>query len=213
LVGWYWYWYSQTGAGKTYTMLGNVARWQIASSGQKMLRGEEEGLIPRAVRHLFQLIDGKADVQYDIRCSFVELHRDAFSDLLDTQEAHKRPKIEIRQKGTRVFLAGSASLRTPIKSLQDALRIVADGQQRRKLAATKLNDQSSRSHAILTFYIESRQLAAPIDSAADSYGKLHLIDLAGHEVCSDTAMQLVLLAPVANRARCARCVAPCQILC
>ena len=182
----------QTGAGKTHTMLGDVARWQF-ESGQ--LRGEEEGIIPRAARHLFQLIESKPDATFDVRCSFVELHRDSFIDLLDGTPVPRfgdssklsRPKIEIRQKGSRVFLAGSPSLRTPVKTLGDALRIIADGQQRRRLASTKLNEYSSRSHAILTFYIKSTPIGGSSSSsdalpAIVSHGKLHLVDLAGSEV-------------------------------
>ena len=164
-------------------MLGDVSRWQLPGA-QKTLRGEEEGVIPRAIRHLFQFIESKANVAFDVRCSFVELHRDNFIDLLDANfdDVSKRAKIEIRQQDSRVFLAGSESLRTPIHSIADALRVVADGQQRRQLASTKLNPQSSRSHAILTFYIKRQSLSATDQSV--SYGKLHLIDLAGNEVCA-----------------------------
>ncbi len=49
----------------------------------------------------------------------------------------------------------------------------------RSSAATKMNDRSSRSHAILTFYIESRPAAS--ETAPVTMGKLHLVDLAGSE--------------------------------
>lgn len=168
--------YGQTGSGKTHTMFGTE---------------EHPGLIARAVKLIFDLIESRSDTVFVVKCTFVELHLDNFNNLLDhenhpsfknKQLPNWRPKkIEIREdtRTGEVFLAGSDSLYTLVESMRHAREIIQAGMRLRSSAATKMNDRSSRSHAILTFYIESRPAAS--ETAPVTMGKLHLVDLAGSE--------------------------------
>lgn len=149
-------------------------------------------MIPRAVDRLFQFVEANRDTLFVIRCSFVELHMDHFNDLLDparhpSQRAKLLPPVrtqaalELHEDGRtgRVYLTGSPSLDTTITSRSQALRLIEQGARLRTVAGTQMNHISSRSHAILTFYIESR--LSDDSSAPVTMAKLHLVDLAGSE--------------------------------
>ena len=153
---------------------------------------KDPGVIPRAVDRLFQLVEERSDTLFVIRCSFVELHMDHFHDLLDparhpSQRAKQLPSarqpapLELHEDGRtgRVYLTGSPSLDTTVTSRNQALRLIEQGARLRTVAATQMNHISSRSHAVLTFYVESR--LSDDSSAPVTMAKLHLVDLAGSE--------------------------------
>eukprot|EP01034_Spumella_vulgaris_P022337 gene22337-28457_t len=105
-------------------------------------------------------------------------------------------KIEVHEsEKTGVFLAGP-NLKMVVRTAEEAIQLVAIGNQFRAVAPIQCNDLSSRSHSILTFYVESRittrqsvQQGAPERVTGDEHdtvtelrlGKLHLVDLAGSE--------------------------------
>ena len=152
-----------------------------------------------------------------VRMSFVELYNNNFRNLLEhsaaaspahephqsspwspdpTAKGAKSGKIEIREtKTTGVILTGP-NLRFPVTSAAEVYRLVAAGNRSRAVGATNCNEHSSRSHSILTFYIESRTGGCGNTGGASSatatggaggasaevrMGKLHLVDLAGSE--------------------------------
>ncbi|ELR22420.1 kinesin motor domain containing protein [Acanthamoeba castellanii str. Neff] len=116
--------YGQTGSGKTHTMFGTE---------------EHPGLIARAVKLIFDLIESRSDTVFVVKCTFVELHLDNFNNLLDhenhpsfknKQLPNWRPKkIEIREdtRTGEVFLAGSDSLYTLVESMRHAREIIQAG--------------------------------------------------------------------------------------
>ena len=77
----------------------------------------------------------------------------------------------------------------PVESAIEALQVFKKGQEHRKVADTKLNAQSSRSHSILTIRLVKAQpggdgeinTAAPIDVS-----QLSLVDMAGSERATRT---------------------------
>eukprot|EP01041_Mallomonas_annulata_P000281 gene281-505_t len=114
---------------------------------------------------------------------------------------NKSDKIEVRESPTAgVFLAGN-NLRIPVTTAQEAFQLIAKGNKSRATGSTLCNEMSSRSHAILTIHVESRNLAVtqepPFSSTTTNnttstttsteptfelrLGKMHLVDLAGSE--------------------------------
>ena len=173
---------SQTGAGKSYTMMG-------PSTNPEYL-----GIIPRTVRYIFDQVELRKDqATYTIKFTFVELHNNLIYDLLDPnndkekqrkmntfekEEHAKKKSITIQRNGKNIFLTGSDTLQSPVSSYEQAIKLVYQGQRCRKVGKTNLNDESSRSHSILTFLIEAK----PADGSPITVGKLNLVDLAGQEV-------------------------------
>merc|ERR1719277_1635262 len=65
----------------------------------------------------------------------------------------------------------------------------------RAVAATKMNDASSRSHCIFTIRLHQKDT---VDSSQNTISKLNLVDLAGSERARDTGAGGALLKEGAN---------------
>ena len=99
--------YGQTGAGKTFTMVGDTDNYRL------------RGLIPRAISHIFQEIRLRPDLAVTVRVSYAQIYNEAMSDLLsslpDWAETHPLTVVEVTQPGE-----GNAELHvTALPSLQN----------------------------------------------------------------------------------------------
>lgn len=192
--------YGHTGSGKTHTMMGTAS---------------DPGIIPRTIGAIFQSINNitasQSQTIFLVRMSYVELYNNQFKNLLDRgpggsssdlsgraedsttarssggfNTPFKPERIEVREnKVEGVHLSGPSNLRAPVTSSESVLRLIAAGNRLRSVGATNCNEHSSRSHAVLTLYVESRSEVAEQSSVSNTpevrVGKLHLVDLAGSE--------------------------------
>eukprot|EP00930_Biecheleria_cincta_P023564 TRINITY_DN17016_c0_g1_i1.p1 TRINITY_DN17016_c0_g1~~TRINITY_DN17016_c0_g1_i1.p1 ORF type:complete len:1264 (-),score=307.06 TRINITY_DN17016_c0_g1_i1:30-3821(-) len=155
--------YGQTGAGKTHTMYGNDAM---------------PGLVPRAAHELFQVIGRYAhDCESRVLCSMFELYRDDLVDLLATKVKGKTPPSLDIKKDSRGTVKVENAVEVEVNSPEELLRTIARGNDKRHVAATKMNADSSRSHSIFIVMIENTNHK----TKQVSTGKLTLCDLAGSE--------------------------------
>ncbi|KAM8962314.1 kinesin-like protein KIF22 isoform 1-T1 [Pelodytes ibericus] len=156
--------YGPTGAGKTHTMLGSP---------------EQPGVIPRAVRDLLRLTRGAdsspehSDWTYSIIMSYVEIYQEKVMDLLEP----KNKDLPIREDKDHNILIPGLTQKT-INTFADFDEHFIPASQNRTVASTKLNDRSSRSHAVLLIKVQKSQQVMPFRQLT---GKLYLIDLAGSE--------------------------------
>lgn len=155
----------------------------------------QEGIIPRAVRHLFAGIQALQDnpydddgtylgsIQFSVAAQFMELYNEEIIDLLDPYGKGKIFKIHEDTYGS-ISVAG-ATIR-PLKNSQDALNCLQQGAIARTTASTNMNELSSRSHAIFTILIR-RQRVLSSENSPDGddletlTSKFHFVDLAGSE--------------------------------
>ncbi|KAJ0234386.1 Kinesin-like protein KIN-14E [Hirschfeldia incana] len=153
--------YGQTGSGKTFTIYGHE---------------NNPGLTPRATKELFKILkrDSKR-FSFSLKAYMVELYQDTLVDLLLPKSA-RRLKLDIKKdsKGM-VFVENVTTI--PISTLEELRMIIERGSERRHVSGTNMNEESSRSHLILSVVIESIDLQT--QSAAR--GKLSFVDLAGSE--------------------------------
>mmetsp|Transcript_33431 Transcript_33431/g.40417 ORF Transcript_33431/g.40417 Transcript_33431/m.40417 type:complete len:456 (-) Transcript_33431:72-1439(-) len=147
--------YGQTGSGKTHTMLG--------------MEGSE-GLLPRAIRDVFTMGGGKVEIQ----CYMLELYQDSLIDLL-LKPGTQPPKLLIRRDASGTVSVEGANVLTATDSTELSSHLHA-GLSHRKVAATKMNSQSSRSHLIFSVLIRHSDSAGKMTT-----GKMTFIDLAGSE--------------------------------
>lgn len=153
--------YGQTGSGKTHTM------------------SSEDGMIPRAVRQIYDTAHGLEEKgwQYTMEGSFVEVYNENINDLLGKAEEFDKKKHEIRhdlQKcQTTVTNVTTVSLDSPEKVESILQRAWAN----RSVAATKANERSSRSHSVFIL----RLVGDNSITGEHSEGNLNLVDLAGSE--------------------------------
>jgi kinesin family protein 5 len=160
--------YGQTGAGKTFTMMGE------RSSDELM------GVIPRAAKQIFEHISAQpGNITATVRVSYLEVYREQINDLLtpDTKPLHVRGDAK-SSKGR--YVQGLAA--EYVASEEQLLQILDRGEQQRKTGATKMNAGSSRSHSVFTIIVQHRN-----EETEESWeGKLNLVDLAGSEKVGKT---------------------------
>lgn len=154
--------YGPTGAGKTHTMLGSQ---------------EQPGVIPRAVREVFQLVRSQVKDQdeweFSVGMSYLEIYNEKVLDLL----SHNSQDLPIREdKDKNIVIPGLTH--TPLSSFSDFHAHFVPASLNRTTASTKLNQRSSRSHAILLIKVVKCQRVPP---HRQQTGKLYLVDLAGSE--------------------------------
>ncbi|KAF8508891.1 P-loop containing nucleoside triphosphate hydrolase protein [Gautieria morchelliformis] len=155
--------YGQTGSGKSFTMEGGSTQ-------------QTAGMIPRAVDQVFSATEGLKSKgwQYKLEGQFLEIYNETINDLLGNGELDKK-KHEIRHdKGsTRV----TDVVIVPLESPSQVRSLLLRAQSRRTVAATLMNERSSRSHSVFTLRICGSN---PLTQET-SEGSLNLVDLAGSE--------------------------------
>eukprot|EP01059_Diplonema_ambulator_P003822 TRINITY_DN1350_c1_g2_i1.p1 TRINITY_DN1350_c1_g2~~TRINITY_DN1350_c1_g2_i1.p1 ORF type:complete len:953 (+),score=294.33 TRINITY_DN1350_c1_g2_i1:109-2967(+) len=166
--------YGQTGSGKTYTMMGP----------DNSQAPHDRGLIPRTCEELFSrlqaeeknLSDANIQRSYQIEVRYMEVYMEKVRDLLDPTEARKTLKVR-KHPITGTFVDGLSC--HEVKDWPSCLELINLGSQARAVASTKMNDVSSRSHAI--FRITLTQTTRIADLQSTRMANLNLVDLAGSE--------------------------------
>lgn len=158
--------YGQTGAGKTYTMCGKF---------ENNLLSPESGIIPRCLNKLFDANNDNQSKPDDIilKCSFVEIYNEVLRDLLSDGKNDGQLKIYEQNKHIKI----KSLQEFYIKDFNDAMKMLKLGMDRRKIAFTKMNNLSSRSHTIFTIYLMKRKS----NGSEYQFSKMNLVDLAGSE--------------------------------
>ncbi|PWA37704.1 hypothetical protein CTI12_AA590230 [Artemisia annua] len=157
--------YGQTGSGKTHTMCGP------SGASQKDL-----GINYLALNDLFDLSNTrKGVVKYELFVQMVEIYNEQVRDLL-TADSASTNKLEIRSCTSENGLSLPDATMLPVKSTADVLNLMKSGQVNRAVSSTALNQQSSRSHSILTMHVYGKDV-----NGGTIRSCLHLVDLAGSE--------------------------------
>ncbi|XP_042329355.1 chromosome-associated kinesin KIF4A isoform X2 [Sceloporus undulatus] len=160
--------YGQTGSGKTYSMGGAYTADQE--------NDPSVGVIPRVIRLLFQEMKEKTDWQFSLKVSYLEIYNEDILDLL-LPVKDRTSQISIREDPKEgIKIVGLTE--HEVTSAQETVLCLEQGNNSRTVAATAMNTQSSRSHAIFTMSIEQKSKS---DRNTSFRCKLHLVDLAGSE--------------------------------
>nr|XP_034990346.1 chromosome-associated kinesin KIF4A [Zootoca vivipara] len=160
--------YGQTGSGKTYSMGG-------AYTADKE-NDPTVGIIPRAIKLLFQEMKERAEWQFFLKVSYLEIYNEDILDLLAPAK-ERTAQISIREDPKEgIKIVGLTE--HVVNSAQETTLCLEQGNNSRTVAATAMNTQSSRSHAIFTMTIEQK---SKNETNTSFCSKLHLVDLAGSE--------------------------------
>ncbi|CAD8131976.1 unnamed protein product [Paramecium pentaurelia] len=158
--------YGQTGTGKTYTMHG----FSFTPNSDQL------GIIPRSLHNIFTHIQMKSNsmTTFMVRASYLQIYNESISDLLrpDHQQLNIR---EDKKRGVFVENLSEWAVRSPPEIYQ----LMRRGNAKRVTASTRMNDTSSRSHAV--FIITVEQIEETPEGKRARVGKLNLVDLAGSE--------------------------------
>uniref|UniRef100_A0A0E0DJS2 Kinesin-like calmodulin-binding protein n=1 Tax=Oryza meridionalis TaxID=40149 RepID=A0A0E0DJS2_9ORYZ len=124
---------------------------------------------------VFDANTSQEEVFEDTKAYMVELYQDNLVDLLLAKNA-TRQKLEIKKDSKGVVTVENVTV-VNISSFEELRAIILRGSERRHTAGTNMNDESSRSHLILSIIIESTNL----QTQSYARGKLSFVDLAGSE--------------------------------
>ncbi|KAJ8466259.1 hypothetical protein OPV22_028811 [Ensete ventricosum] len=174
--------YGQTGTGKTYTMEGECRK---AKSGPKGQLPADAGVIPRAVKQIFDTLESQ-NAEYSVKVTFLELYNEEITDLLAPEELSKITLEDKQKKPLPLMEDGKGGVL--VRGLEEEIVTSADeifsllerGSAKRRTAETLLNKQSSRSHSLFSITIHIKE-ATPEGEELIKCGKLNLVDLAGSE--------------------------------
>ena len=136
------------------------------------------GVIPNSFSHIFECTKATTDVEYLIRCSYLEIYNEEVKDLLGNSKPPA--KCELKEDPSRgVFVKGLTDV--VVESEDQLMAMLDKGLSIRTTASTQMNAESSRSHSIFSVVVEmsTKDLASGKDMIRA--GKLNLVDLAGSE--------------------------------
>ncbi|XP_043722415.1 kinesin-like protein KIN-12B isoform X2 [Telopea speciosissima] len=169
--------YGQTGSGKTYTI------WGPANALlEENLSSNQQGLTPRVFEKLFARINEEqikhADKQlkYQCRCSFVEIYNEQITDLLDPNQGNLQIREDVK---TGVYVENLTE--EFVYTMKDVKQLLIKGLSNRRIGATSINAESSRSHSVFTCVVESRCKSMADGLSSFRTSRLNLVDLAGSE--------------------------------
>ena len=171
--------YGQTGSGKSYSMMGPGDLVRRLGAGDVV--SEEKGIIPRAVDHLFKLMQESPDTEFKVSVSYLEVYQEKISDLLVPDRANTNLKLTEYVKGR--FEAANLT-RQHVTSAQEVLKCLSDGDACRTIRSTDMNAVSSRSHAVLEIRVKRENA-----DGSTKEGLLNLVDLAGSESVGKTGAE------------------------
>eukprot|EP00927_Polykrikos_kofoidii_P001983 TRINITY_DN10764_c2_g1_i1.p1 TRINITY_DN10764_c2_g1~~TRINITY_DN10764_c2_g1_i1.p1 ORF type:complete len:773 (+),score=152.12 TRINITY_DN10764_c2_g1_i1:60-2378(+) len=162
--------YGQTGAGKSYSMLGY---------------GVNKGIVPISCEEIFRRTADNSDQQkrFEVCVSMVEIYNETVQDLFC--EILDRPKkgLEIREsKMLGIYIDGVS--KRPVDSYEAIQAVLDEGTENRSVGSTLMNATSSRAHTVLT--IEFKQVTCELGKEQVKISMINLVDLAGSEKAGQT---------------------------
>ncbi|XP_076053656.1 kinesin family member unc-104 isoform X4 [Oratosquilla oratoria] len=175
--------YGQTGAGKSYTMMGKQEEGQ-------------EGIIPQVCKDMFNRIAERVeeDLQYSVEVSYMEIYCERVRDLLNPKNKNNLRVREHPLLGPYVEDLSKLAVTT----YEDIHNLIDEGNKARTVAATNMNETSSRSHAVFTMVLTQKRTDKTTGLETERVSKISLVDLAGSERADSTGAKGTRLKEGAN---------------
>ncbi|XP_023160522.1 kinesin-like protein unc-104 isoform X4 [Drosophila hydei] len=175
--------YGQTGAGKSYTMMGRQEE-------------QQEGIIPMICKDLFGRIQDTEtdDLKYSVEVSYMEIYCERVRDLLNPKN---KGNLRVREHPLLGPYVEDLS-KLAVTDYQDIHDLIDEGNKARTVAATNMNETSSRSHAVFTIFFTQRRHDTMTDLITEKVSKISLVDLAGSERADSTGAKGTRLKEGAN---------------
>ncbi|XP_037105672.1 kinesin-like protein KIF1A isoform X11 [Syngnathus acus] len=176
--------YGQTGAGKSYTMMG------------KQDVKDQQGIIPLLCEDLFTKINDNADnsMSYSVEVSYMEIYCERVRDLLNPKN---KGNLRVREHPLMGPYVEDLS-KLAVTSYNDIQDLMDSGNKARTVAATNMNETSSRSHAVFNIIFTQKRHDADSENTSEKVSKISLVDLAGSERADSTGAKGTRLKEGAN---------------
>ncbi|XP_031975264.1 kinesin-like protein KIF1A isoform X7 [Corvus moneduloides] len=175
--------YGQTGAGKSYTMMGKQEK-------------DQQGIIPQLCEDLFSRINDTTNdnMSYSVEVSYMEIYCERVRDLLNPKN---KGNLRVREHPLMGPYVEDLS-KLAVTSYNDIQDLMDSGNKARTVAATNMNETSSRSHAVFNIIFTQKRHDAETDITTEKVSKISLVDLAGSERADSTGAKGTRLKEGAN---------------
>ncbi|XP_051752740.1 kinesin-like protein KIF1A isoform X16 [Ctenopharyngodon idella] len=176
--------YGQTGAGKSYTMMGKQEK-------------DQEGIIPLLCEDLFTKINDKNtdnNLSYSVEVSYMEIYCERVRDLLNPKN---KGNLRVREHPLLGPYVEDLS-KLAVTSYNDIQDLMDSGNKARTVAATNMNETSSRSHAVFNIIFTQKRHDSETENTSEKVSKISLVDLAGSERADSTGAKGTRLKEGAN---------------
>ncbi|XP_026062297.1 kinesin-like protein KIF1A isoform X6 [Carassius auratus] len=175
--------YGQTGAGKSYTMMGRQEK-------------DQEGIIPLLCEDLFTKISDNNDntMSYSVEVSYMEIYCERVRDLLNPKN---KGNLRVREHPLMGPYVEDLS-KLAVTSYNDIQDLMDSGNKARTVAATNMNETSSRSHAVFNIIFTQKRHDGDTENTSEKVSKISLVDLAGSERADSTGAKGTRLKEGAN---------------
>ncbi|XP_049631221.1 kinesin-like protein KIF1B isoform X7 [Suncus etruscus] len=175
--------YGQTGAGKSYTMMGKQEESQA-------------GIIPQLCEELFEKINDNCneEMSYSVEVSYMEIYCERVRDLLNPKN---KGNLRVREHPLLGPYVEDLS-KLAVTSYTDIADLMDAGNKARTVAATNMNETSSRSHAVFTIVFTQKKMDTETNLSTEKVSKISLVDLAGSERADSTGAKGTRLKEGAN---------------
>lgn len=163
--------YGQTGSGKSYSMMGY---------------GPEKGIIPQICSSMFGRVETLHAQDPNLKCvvevSYLEIYNERVRDLLNPST---KSHLKVREHpSTGPYVEDLAKL--VVSSFEEIEHLMDEGNKARTVAATNMNETSSRSHAVFTLILTQKREDKEMGMSTEKAAKISLVDLAGSERATST---------------------------
>ncbi|KAN0062413.1 hypothetical protein ACQY0O_005297 [Thecaphora frezii] len=163
--------YGQTGSGKSHSMVGYA---------------EAKGLIPLTCSKLFEDVGEKMaadpNLKISVEVSYIEIYNEKVRDLLNPKN---KGNLKVREHPSLGPYVEDLS-KLVVSSFRDIENLMDEGNKARTVAATNMNETSSRSHAVFTLLLTQKRWDTETKLEAEKVSRISLVDLAGSERANST---------------------------
>ncbi|KAF4615993.1 hypothetical protein D9613_011478 [Agrocybe pediades] len=163
--------YGQTGSGKSYSMMGY---------------GADKGIIPLTCEELFKRVDDKKakdpNINFTVEVSYIEIYNEKVRDLLNPKNTGN---LRVREHPSLGPYVEDLS-KLVVGSYEEMMTLMDEGNKARTVAATNMNETSSRSHAVFTLLLSMKRHDESTNLDTEKVSRINLVDLAGSERANST---------------------------
>jgi kinesin family protein 1 len=163
--------YGQTGSGKSYSMMGY---------------GADKGIIPLTCSELFTRVETKSaqdpNLSFTVEVSYIEIYNEKVRDLLNPRNTGN---LRVREHPSLGPYVEDLS-KLVVGSYDEMMTLMDEGNKARTVAATNMNETSSRSHAVFTLLLTMKRHDVETNMDTEKVSRINLIDLAGSERANST---------------------------
>lgn len=158
--------YGQTGAGKSYSMVGY---------------GYNKGIVPISCEEIFSRIGNEKDPEkrYEVTVSMIEIYNEAIQDLLIDVGLRPKKGLEVREsKALGIYIDGV--IKRPVENYEAIETTIEEATNHRTVGSTLMNATSSRAHTVQIIEFKA------VTNGSATVSMINLVDLAGSEKAAQT---------------------------